>query len=264
MEAIFFAVSILTSFIGSICGIGGGVIIKPVLDATGVISVSAINFLSGCTVLAMSAVSVYKSLKEGTAALDIKQATPLAAGAALGGICGKSIFEKFIRQAGNDNLAGMVQAILLVIITAGTLLYTAQKSHIKTRACRCFGACLLIGILLGILSGFLGIGGGPINLVVLIYFFSMQTKEAALSSLYIIMLSQAASLMRTCLSHTIPEISFSYLLCMVAGGVLGGMIGSKVNKKISDRNGEKLFVFLMIIIIAINLYNAVKFGISAI
>lgn len=38
----------------------GAVIIKPVLDAVGVMSVSSISFLSGCTVLAMSVVSVYK------------------------------------------------------------------------------------------------------------------------------------------------------------------------------------------------------------
>ena len=35
MIVVFFAVSLLASIVGSICGIGGGVIIKPVLDATG-------------------------------------------------------------------------------------------------------------------------------------------------------------------------------------------------------------------------------------
>ena len=37
---------------------------------------------------------------------------------------------------------------------------------------------------LGIISSFLGIGGGPINLVVLFFFFSMPTKIAAENSLY--------------------------------------------------------------------------------
>ncbi|MEI3183290.1 MAG: sulfite exporter TauE/SafE family protein [Lachnospiraceae bacterium] len=39
------------------------------------------------------------------------------------------------------------------------------------------------------MSSFLGIGGGPINLVVLLYFFSMDTKAAAQNSLYIILFS---------------------------------------------------------------------------
>ena len=67
MVLVFFVVSILSCTVGSICGIGGGVIIKPVLDATGIMGVSSISFLSGCTVLAMSVVSVYKNLRAGTA-----------------------------------------------------------------------------------------------------------------------------------------------------------------------------------------------------
>lgn len=61
MIVVFFAVSLLASIVGSICGIGGGVIIKPVLDAMNVMCVSCISFLSGCTVLTMSVVSVYKN-----------------------------------------------------------------------------------------------------------------------------------------------------------------------------------------------------------
>ena len=49
---LFWIVSFGASIAGAICGIGGGVIIKPTLDAFGVLSVSTISFLSGCTVLA--------------------------------------------------------------------------------------------------------------------------------------------------------------------------------------------------------------------
>ena len=54
MSLILFSVSLISSLIGAISGIGGGVIIKPVLDSLGVMSISTINFLSGCTVLAMA------------------------------------------------------------------------------------------------------------------------------------------------------------------------------------------------------------------
>lgn len=62
MVVLFFAVSFLASIAGAICGIGGGVIIKPVLDMFGLASVSTISFLSGCTVLAMSIYSVGKNI----------------------------------------------------------------------------------------------------------------------------------------------------------------------------------------------------------
>ena len=48
-----FLVCFLASVVGAICGIGGGVIIKPVLDAFGIMDVATISFLSGCTVLSM-------------------------------------------------------------------------------------------------------------------------------------------------------------------------------------------------------------------
>ena len=50
---VFILVSFGASIIGAICGIGGGVIIKPTLDAFGLLEVSANNFWSGWTVLAM-------------------------------------------------------------------------------------------------------------------------------------------------------------------------------------------------------------------
>ena len=49
---------------------------------------------------------------------------------------------------------------------------------------------------------------------------------------------------------------------MVVGGILGGTLGSKVNKKISEEGVNKLFIALMAVIIGINIYNAVKFGMA--
>ena len=49
---LFFIISFLASIAGAICGIGGGVIIKPLLDSFGLMDVKTISFLSGCTVLA--------------------------------------------------------------------------------------------------------------------------------------------------------------------------------------------------------------------
>ena len=100
MIVVFFAVSLLASIVGSICGIGGGVIIKPVLDAMNVMSVSCISFLSGCTVLTMSVVSVYKNMRAGKK-LNLRIATLLAVGAAVGGVAGKMMFVAVKTSVGN-------------------------------------------------------------------------------------------------------------------------------------------------------------------
>jgi uncharacterized membrane protein YfcA len=155
-------------------------------------------------------------------------------------------------------MVGGVQAIVLGIITLGTLLYTINKSRIATRTTSNKLVCLVIGLLLGIMSSFLGIGGGPINLVVLGYFFSMDTKTAAANSLYIILFSQTASLLATLLTASVPEFRIPALILMVAGGIGGGIVGRKLNKKMDNKAVDKLFIGLMVLIVGICVYNAVR------
>ena len=81
MIVFVFAVCLAASTIGGVCGIGGGVMIKPLLDATGIMPVSTLSFLSGLTVLAMACISVYKNRK--TNELDAKRSIPLGIGAAV-------------------------------------------------------------------------------------------------------------------------------------------------------------------------------------
>ena len=260
MPVIFFVVSFCSSLVGAICGIGGGVIIKPVLDAVGVMSVSAVSFLSGCIVLSMSIISVFKALKGGSAKINTKLTTWLALGSVFGGIMGKMLFQHIKMAFANENVLGMIQSIVLVLMTIGTFIYTLKKSQIETKRYENKILCLVIGIILGICSSFLGIGGGPINLVILIYFFSMGTKEAAINSIYIILFSQIASLVQSIVKQTIPEVSLVFLITMVLGGVLGGMAGGIVNKKISEEKVDKLFLALMGVIIFINIYNTYVFA----
>ena len=91
MSMVAFLVSFLASTAGAICGIGGGVIIKPVLDLFQMASVSTISFLSGCTVLSMSLYSVGRAAASRDSVVDFKTGTPLALGAALGGVLGKQL-----------------------------------------------------------------------------------------------------------------------------------------------------------------------------
>lgn len=256
---LFTLVSFLASSVGAVCGIGGGVIIKPVLDSFGVLSVSTISFFSGCTVLSMSLYSMLRSKMSGESLVDAKSGTPLALGAAIGGIVGKSMFQSVSAMFEDNDMVGAVQAACLLVITLATLIYTIKKDHIKTHKINSRTVCTIIGLILGILSSFLGIGGGPINLVVLYYFFSMNTKTAAQNSLYIILFSQITSLVSTLATRTVPVFSVVLLVFMVIAGVLGGISGRFINKKIDNKMVDQLFVALMVIIIGINAYNIYRF-----
>lgn len=247
------------SVAGAICGIGGGVIIKPVLDSFGIMSVSTISFLSGCTVLSMTTYSVIRSKRSGGSRIDQKIGLPLAVGAAVGGVLGKHIFQIIKDMSTDPNRVGAIQATCLLIVTLGTLIYTIKKQNIKTKIIQNVVACVAIGLVLGMMSAFLGIGGGPINLVVLFYFFSMDTKTAAENSLYIIFFSQLASLIASICTKTVPDFSVGMLILMAGGGILGGMLGRKVNKKLTEQSVDKLFIGLMVLMILINIYNIWKF-----
>ncbi len=254
-----FAICFFASIVGAICGIGGGVIIKPVLDAFGIMDVSTISFLSGCTVLSMTAYSVLRSKLSGSSLIQPKTGFPLAVGAAIGGVIGKYLFQVIKSMSADANRVGAVQAACLLVVTLGTLIYTIRKDRIKTTTVSSMTACVLIGLVLGVLSSFLGIGGGPINLVVLFYFFSMDTKTAAENSLYIILFSQIASLISSIVTGSVPVFEIKMLVLMVAGGILGGIAGRSVNKKIDGKTVDQLFIGLMMLMILINLYNIYKF-----
>ena len=257
MELIFLIVSFLSSIVGAICGIGGGVVIKPVLDMLQLGAVSTINFLSGCTVLSMSLYSVGKSMIARDSKVALSTGTPLAIGAAIGGVAGKELFGIIKGLFANGEMVGGVQAVALGLITVGTLLYTVNKAKISTRQITSKLFCVVVGLMLGIMSSFLGIGGGPINLVVLGYLFSMDSKTAAANSLYIILFSQLASLIATLISG-VPEFRPLVLILMVAGGIGGGIVGRALNKKMDNRAVDKLFIALMVVIIGICIYNAFR------
>lgn len=256
---VYFLVSFLASVVGAICGIGGGVVIKPVLDMLNLGSVATINFLSGCTVLSMSCYSVGKAMLSGESRVERRTGTPLALGAAIGGLIGKQVFSVIRTAFENQSYVSIVQAICLGLITIGTLIYTLNKGQIATKHTESRAVCAVIGILLGIMSSFLGIGGGPINLVVLYFFFSMDTKTAAANSLYIVLFSQIASLVSTLVTQTVPEFQFSVLIIMVVGGIGGGVIGRRLNRILDNKAVDKLFIGLMILIVGICIYNILHY-----
>lgn len=255
----FFFVCFLASVIGAICGIGGGIIIKPLLDAFGVLDVVTVSFLSGCTVLSMTSYSMIKGKLSGDSHIDKKIGFPLAIGAACGGLAGKELFSLVLSLSPDKERVGAIQAICLLIVTAGTLVYTIYKDKIKTYSVKNMYLCAMTGILLGILSSFLGIGGGPINLVFLFFFFSMNMIDAAENSLCIIFFSQLANLASGIATGSVPKLDFFILILMILGGVLGGILGRYYNKKIGEKVIRNLFIGLMFVIIFINLWNIYKF-----
>lgn len=254
---LYFLVCLIATTVGAISGVGGGVVIKPVFDAVAGMSVSQVSFLSGCTVLAMTIVSLLRSRGE---KIELKRGTLLAVGGAVGGLLGKVVFDWVKSLTGNDGLVGVVQSVIMILLTAGVGVYMAFREKIHTKNVQNAALCVIIGLALGVMSAFLGIGGGPINLVVLYYFFSMDTKQAALHSIYVIFFSQAASFVSSLAMQNVPAFDPVTLVVMVVGGVAGGFLGRAFNKKMSVRQVDMLFSILLAVITLISVYNLVHYA----
>lgn len=254
LAIVYFLVCLAATTAGGISGVGGGVIIKPVLDAVSGMGVATVSFLSGCTVLAMTATSMIRS-RGGSVKVEPRHGTLLAVGAAVGGILGKELFE-IVRGAGGVTV-DIAQQVMMILLTVGVFIYTLKKDGIRTVNVTNALACIMIGLVLGLLSAFLGIGGGPINLAVLYFFFSMDSKTAALNSLYVILFSQAASFINTLVRGTVPDFDWLVLIAMCVGGVLGGILGRSISARLTNKGVDRLFLVIMAVITLISCYNLV-------
>ena len=255
-------ISFLASSIGSITGIGGGIIVKPVVDALGLIDTQTISFLSGCMVLSMSLVSLWRSRSAGTP-IRFEKILYLALGATVGGIVGKQIFQWIQGTIPNQSLLGISQNAVLLTLTLASFVYSLFKRRIQTRQLSGRIPKILCGLVLGVLSAFLGIGGGPFNLIALSYFFSMDSKTAAVNSLFIILFSQSASLIILALTGSIPAFDTAQLALMVFGGISGALTGSQITRKLSLKGVDTIFLFMLCFIILICTISIARFSFSA-
>jgi uncharacterized membrane protein YfcA len=253
----FLLIACAASTIGTISGIGGGIIIKPVLDAFSGQGLEEISFLSGSMVLVMSLVSLLRGRSAGVR-LEPKRGTALAGGAALGGAVGRLVFSIAFRFFIHTVLIGIIQSLILIFLTLTVLLYLKKKKTIRSRNIHHIPFCILTGLLLGMISAFLGIGGGPINIMIISYFFSMDSKTAALHSLYIIFFSQLVSFLLVSVEGRMPPTNPFFVTAMIAGGIGGGLIGSRIVKHIDNEQVDRLFSGVLGLVILLSAYNIIR------
>ena len=238
---------------GAIAGLGGGVIIKPLFDMIGVHDASSIGFYSSIAVFTMCIVSIYKQIKNGFG-YDKTTVIYVSIGSFVGGLIGENIFN-FLTLMLDNNRVKMLQAILLGITLIIILLYTLNKNifphfYIHNRL-----SIFSIGIFLGGISVFLGIGGGPLNVAVMMILFSYDMKEATIYSIATIFFSQVSKLGSVIISNTLflYDISLVPFICISA--IFGGYVGTVINQKLTSSNIEKIYNFLIIVLIAISCFN---------
>jgi hypothetical protein len=256
LYVLYFLIAIGSTTVGSLTGMGGGVIIKPVCDVLGTFDVSTIGVLSSITVFSMSVVSIGKQILAHTK-IPFRTAIPLAIGSLIGGQLGQTMLQKL--TSGMENrFVTAVQNIALAVLILAVYLYMKNKAKIPAHHWDKTVPAVFVGIFLGICSSFLGIGGGPINVALIIYLFSFDTKTATICSLITILFAQISKLFLVAVGSGFAAYDLSIAPVMAAGAVAGGLIGANLNKKLPVETVERAFNGVQLLVLAITLFNIVR------
>lgn len=258
MQIIIYSVIVLcATMIGAITGLGGGIIIKPAFDFVGMDTTSMISVYSTVAVFTMCLVSIYKRSRLGFH-VHKNIALGLAFGSIVGGKIGDAVFLWAVEKV-DSSLVSASQSIILFLLLGGIILFTLNKGKLNTLDVTNLVAIVTIGLLVGIISVYLGIGGGPLNIALLVYFFSMKAKDAAAYSILMIFFAQIIK-MGTVIRDFEKYNNVSLVILAIAiFAVLGGWIGTKIQSKLSHEAVEKMYLGLMVVLLLMNAINIFKF-----
>lgn len=244
------------TLIGSLVGIGGGVIIKPMFDLVGYDTVDVVNFLSACAVFSMSVSSTIKYTREKTK-LNKKIVFYGAIGSIIGGVSGNYMFDAILKASGSPEIVKSIQGIILVVILVASIVYINLKNPKTYNIQNPFGI-IAVGLFLGVTGSFLGIGGGPTNVALLVLFFSMTVKESAAYSVALILFTQASKLITIYAENQFVPYDLKILLFIIPCAVIGGILGAKINKKANEKVVKNVFSIVVAAVAVVNIYNAVS------
>lgn len=147
---------------------------------------------------------------------------------------GEQFFGVSINFFNNESYVQLIQIILTILTLVMALIYL--RFEVKSYNMSNLIIVFLVGLILGILATLIGIGGGPINVVALMFFFSVPLKDAIVYSLMTEFFSQLAKLITISLNEGFFTYQLSYLWAIIPAAILGEYLGSLVNQKLPSQN----------------------------
>lgn len=255
---------IVTAFIGSLLGLGGGIVFIPTMlflaDKLASFSWAKPQTIVGLSLIAMVFTAMSSTIsyaKKGR--VDFRTGTILLFGSIPGGILGS-----WINQFVNVDQFTLYFGLLVIGLS---LLMFIKREPKDTKGIATEGKnmrrfvvdgevheyvvsvpiAFVISIVVGIVSGLFGIGGGSIVVPALILLFYVPPHVATATSMFMILVTSFfGSLTHIYLGHII----WLYALFFIPGAWIGGILGAKVNQSLK---GSALSWLLRIILIVIGI-----------
>ncbi len=260
-----FIVGLLVGGLGSMLGIGGGVLLIPLLTGLFGVPIKTAIGASIVSVIATSsaagAVYVGRGLTHTRLAMVLEIATTLGALAggltavvmspqALAGIFGAVLLYvaySMARLPKDDARAGptgLLDTDYVDPLTGETVQYGVRR----------LGAGLGASFLAGNVSGLLGVGGGIIKVPIMSLVMGMPLRAAIASSNFMIGITAATSaIIYYQHGYLVPQVTIPTAL----GVLVGAQIGTRVGGRVQSRRLKQLFQGLLLVFAVQMLYKAI-------
>ncbi len=230
---------ILSGFLG----IGGGVVLIPLLVYWGGISVKAAASVSLVVIIFASLSGIYAHRRN----IDLKIGAWLAVSSVVGALAGAYL--------GNWVSEVLLKTIFMLVVLAAALMLVLPRNEGCESPKRDLGnresgkrqyKALLIGLGQGILTGMLGVGGGFIIVPLMICFLDMPTVSAIGTSLAVIFFSGLSGLVLKAATH---QVVLATVLWVILGAVPGAQIGAWAANNCQPRRLQLSLLILLLIIL---------------
>lgn len=236
-----FVIGIAAGIVGSLLGLGGGIIISPILTLTGSLpsQVASTSLLAVASTGASSTLS-YSIKKKIRYSIGIKIAAFAVPFSVIGALVSSSL---------NPDEFKLYFAILLI----STSLYLLVRKPInenrrnQENRGRLISNTLLYGgsSAAGLISSLFGIGGGIIFVPLLFAVKRLSMQQSVATSQLSILITSVAGI----LTHSVLfQQDYVFAGSIALGALIGAQVGSFIAAKISERVLTTLFSFSLIII----------------
>ncbi len=120
---------------------------------------------------------------------------------------------------------------------------------------------LSIGLFAGMLSGFVGVGGGVVIVPALVFFLGLTQHQAQGTSLFILVLP--VGILAVMNYSKTANINWSYGIVIALAFIIGGYLGSKLSLKLSPSVVKLAFGVIMAFVsfkLILSGYNSISNG----
>ena len=250
-------VDILTVGSGSVVGfalglLGGGGSILAVPLLVYVVGMRSPHMAIGTSALAVSA-NAFANLISHSRAGNVKW--PCAAVFAVSGVAGAAAGAALGKMVDGQKLLFLF-GLVMIAVAAALLRPRAAEGDPSVRINPSIAARLVAtGLVVGLASGFFGIGGGFLIVPALILATGMPILNAIGSSLVAVTAFGLTTAVNYALSGL---VDWALVLVFLAGGALGGAIGGRLTRRLSDKRGalNDLFAALIFAVATYMLYRS--------